>query len=63
MPSRFLSLGYLLNRTLAVGAELYRLELTVKNKGDDAYNAKLKVTIPKDVTIRNIFKVVEGKVG
>ena len=63
MASRCLSLWYILNRTLAVGAERYRLELSVKNKGDDAYNAKLKVTIPKDITIRNIFKVVEGKVG
>ena len=52
-----------LNRTLAVGAKLYRLELDVKNKGDDAYNAKLKVTIPKDVTTGNIFKFVGGKVG
>ncbi|XP_074622012.1 integrin alpha-6-like isoform X1 [Acropora palmata] len=48
-------------KTLAVGAELYTLELSVKNKGDDAYNAKLKVTIPKDITIRNIFKLVDSK--
>ena len=63
MASRCLSLWYILNRTLAVGAELYTLELSVKNKGDDAYNAKLKVTIPKDITIRNIFKLVDSKVG
>ena len=63
MASTCLSLWYILNRTLAVGAELYTLELSVKNKGDDAYKAKLKVTIPKDITIRSIFKIVEGKVG
>ncbi|KAK2570174.1 Integrin alpha-6 [Acropora cervicornis] len=50
-------------KTLAVGAELYTLELSVKNKGDDAYNAKLKVTIPKDITIRNIFKLVDSKLA
>mgnify|MGYP000480073270 FL=1 len=63
MASRCLSLWYILNRTLAVGAELYTLKLSVKNNGDDAYNAKLKVTIPKDITIQSIFKIVEGKVG
>ena len=51
------------NRTLAVGAAIYRLDLTVKNKGDDAYNAKLMVTIPKGIKTRNILKVVGDKVG
>lgn len=48
-------------RTLAVGAAIYRLDLTVKNKGDDAYNAKLMVTIPKGIKTRNILKVVGDK--
>ena len=35
----------------------------MKNKGDDAYNAKLMVTIPKGIKTRNILKVVGDKVG
>jgi len=31
------------------------LKVTVKNKGDDAYNAKLYVTIPKGIKIGRIF--------
>ena len=45
----------LVKRTLAVGADTYKLEVTVKNKGDDAYNAKLYVTIPKGIKIGRIF--------
>lgn len=44
-------------RTLAVGAASYKLEVTVTNKGDDAYNAKLYVTIPRGIKIRRIFTV------
>lgn len=44
--------------TLAVGAEVYSLELTVKNKGDDAYNAKLYVTIPKGIKVGRIFRLL-----
>lgn len=46
-------------RTLAVGAEVYKLEVTVKNKGDDAYNAKLYVDIPKGISKRQrgVFRV------
>lgn len=44
-------------RTLAVGAASYKLEVTVSNKGDDAYNAKLYVTIPKGIKIGRIFTV------
>jgi len=45
-------------RTLAVGAEVYKLEVTVKNKGDDAYNAKVYVTIPKGINVGKIFRVL-----
>lgn len=48
-------------RTLAVGAETYKLEVTVKNKGDDAYNAKLYVTIPKGIKIGRIFTLRDGE--
>ncbi|RMX38988.1 hypothetical protein pdam_00008175, partial [Pocillopora damicornis] len=44
-------------RTLAVGAKNYKLAVTVKNEGDDAYNAKLFVTIPKGIKIGKIFSV------
>ncbi|KAJ7389987.1 integrin [Desmophyllum pertusum] len=51
-------------RTLAVGAAIYKLEVTVKNKGDDAYNAKLYVTIPKGIKIGRIFTFrVDGEDG
>lgn len=43
--------------TLAVGEETYRLEVTVKNSGDDAYNAKVDVTIPKGINFLKILKV------
>ena len=45
---------FLVDRTLAVGAEVYRLEITVKNKGDDAYNTKLYVTIPKGIKVKKV---------
>ena len=45
------------HRTLAVGAKNYKLAVTVKNEGDDAYNAKLFVTIPKGIKIGKIFSV------
>ena len=54
---------FLFYRTLAVGAEIYRLEVTVKNTGDDAYNAKVDVTIPKGISVRNILKVQWDKVS
>lgn len=44
-------------RTLAVGAASYKLEVTVTNKGDDAYNAKLYAKIPKGIKIGRIFTV------
>ena len=53
----------LVDRTLAVGADIYRLEVTVRNKGDDAYNAKLHVIIPKGVKIRNVFRVLGDDVS
>lgn len=48
-------------RTLAVGAETYKLKVTVKNKGDDAYNAKLYVTIPKGIKIGRIFTLRDAE--
>ena len=48
-------------RTLAVGAETYKLEVTVKNKGDDAYNAKLYVTIPKGIKRGRIFTLRDAE--
>ena len=51
------------NRTLAVGAVIYKLEVTVRNKGDDAYNAKLHVIIPKGIKIRNVFRVLGDDVS
>lgn len=48
-------------RTLAVGAETYKLEVTVKNKGDDAYNAKLYVTIPKGIKRGRIFSLRDAE--
>ena len=48
-------------RTLAVSAETYKLEVTVKNIGDDAYNAKLYVTIPKGIKIGRIFTLRDAE--
>ncbi|PFX21368.1 Integrin alpha-6 [Stylophora pistillata] len=44
-------------KTLAVGAKNYKLTVTVKNDGDDAYNAKFFVTIPRGMQIGKIFSV------
>jgi len=40
------------------------LEVTVRNKGDDAYNAKLYVTVPKGIEKGRIFTLhdAEGEV-
>lgn len=48
-----------------MGAEVYKLEVTVKNKGDDAYNAKLYVDIPKGISVpeRGVFRVDGDKVS
>ena len=48
-----------------MGAEVYKLEVTVKNKGDDAYNAKLYVDIPKGISVRQrgVFRVDGDKVS
>ena len=48
-----------------MSAEVYKLEVTVKNKGDDAYNAKLYVDIPKGISVlqRGVFRVDGDKVS
>ena len=48
-----------------MGAKVYKLEVTVKNKGDDAYNAKLYVDIPKGISVRprGVFRVEGDKVS
>ena len=48
-----------------MGAEVYKLEVTVKNKGDDAYNAKLYVDIPKGISVRQrgVLRVDGDKVS
>ena len=48
---------FFVDRTLAVGAEVYKLEITVTNKGDDAYNTKLYVSIPKGINVKRMFQV------
>ena len=42
-------------RTLAVGAEIYKVNVVVRNTGDDAYNAKLYVVIPKGINRRAVL--------
>lgn len=46
-----------------MGAKVYKLEVTVKNKGDDAYNAKLYVDIPKGISVSSVFRVDGDKVS
>lgn len=52
---------FFVKRILVVGVEIYKLEVIVKNKGDDVYNVKLYVIIFKGIKIGRIFILRDGE--